>query len=223
MDVDMDGLPLCTNSFSDLGDVILSSFPNVNVNISNVSHCLSSISLVGTGNRLAKETVMVSSKCTKMDAEETVISREKKIGNDGQQFKIPVVISWINRDAVSCSRTVQALIDTASELTILYPKTIVDQPMPWKHRPTSLRIFGTNCQRLQKSGKVIVDSVDLKVVDARTERERTFRPAFKVADLGPADEMTIGMDWMQHTGDSVKVHPCWLVFKSLIDFVEADP
>ena len=130
MDVDMDGLPLCTNSFFDSGDVILSSFPNVNVYISNVSHSLASISLVGTGNRLAKETVMVSSKCTKMDAEETVISREKKIGNGGQRFKIPVVISWINRDAVSCSRTVQALIDTASELTILYAKTIVDQPMP---------------------------------------------------------------------------------------------
>ena len=63
----------------------------------------------------------------------------------------------------------------------------------------------------------------MKVVDARTERERTFRPTFEVADLGPADEMIIGMDWMQHTVDSVKLHPCGLVFKSLIDFVEADP
>ena len=46
---------------------------------------------------------MVSRKCTKMDAEETVVLEEKKIGNGGQQFKIPVVISYINRDAVSCS------------------------------------------------------------------------------------------------------------------------
>ena len=223
MDVDMYGFPLSTNSFSNSVDVISSSFPHVNVDISNVSHGLSFISLVGKGKRKAEETVMVASKCTKMDAEETVVSEEKKIGNGGQRFKIPVVISSINRDAVSCSRTIQALIDTGSVLTILNTRTIVDPLMPWKHRPTSLRIFGANGQRLQKSGKVIVDSVDLKVVDARTQRERTFRPTFEVADLGPADEMIIGMDWMQHMVDSVKLHPCGLVFKSLIDFVEADP
>ena len=114
MDVDMDGFLLSTNSVSNSVDVILSSFPNVNVDISNVSHSLSSISLVGKGKRKAEETVMVSSQCTKMDAEETVVSEEKKIGNGRQRFKIPVVISWINRDAVSCSRTVQALTDTRS-------------------------------------------------------------------------------------------------------------
>ena len=95
--------------------------------------------------------------------------------------------------------------------------------MPWKHRPTSLRIFGANGQRLRKLGKVIVDSVDFKVIDARTEREISFRPTFEVADLGPADEMIISMDWMQHTVDSVKLHPCRLVFKGLIDFVQANP
>ena len=76
--------------------------------------------------------------------------------------------------------------------------------MPLKYRPTSLRIFGANGQRLQKSGKVIVVSMDLKVVDARTNRERTFRPTFKGAVLGLADEMIIGIHWMQHTVDSVK-------------------
>ena len=106
MDVDMDGFPLSTNSISNSVDVISSSFPNVNVEISNVSHSLSSISLVGNGKRKAEERVMVSSKCTKMDAEETVVSEGKKIGNGEQRFKVPVVISWINRDAVSCSRTV---------------------------------------------------------------------------------------------------------------------
>ena len=34
--------------------------------------------------------------------------------------------------------------------------------------------------------------------------------------------MIIGMDWMQQTVDSVKLHPCGLVFKSLFDFVEAN-
>ena len=63
----------------------------------------------------------------------------------------------------------------------------------------------------------------MKVVDARTQRKRTLRPTFEVADLGPAGEMIIGMDWMQHTVDIVKLHPCGLMFKSLIDFLEADP
>ena len=53
--------------------------------------------------------------------------------------------------------------------------------------------------------------------------ERTFRPTFEVADLGPADEMMIHMDWMQRTVDRVKLHPYGLVFKSFVDFVEADP
>ena len=35
--------------------------------------------------------------------------------------------------------------------------------------------------------------------------------------------MIIGLDWIQHTVDSVKVHPCGLLFQSLIDLVEADP
>ena len=68
MEVDIIGFPLSTNTFSNLVDVISSSFPNVNVDISNVFHSLSSISLVGKGKRKVEETVMVSSKCTKMDA-----------------------------------------------------------------------------------------------------------------------------------------------------------
>ena len=84
MDVDMDGFPLSTNGVSNSVDVISSSFPNVNVDISNVFHSLSSISLVGKGKRKAEETVMVSNKCTKMDAEEAVVLEEKKIGNGGQ-------------------------------------------------------------------------------------------------------------------------------------------
>ena len=44
MVVDMDGFLLSTNSFSNSVDVILSSLPNVNIDISNVSYSLLSIS-----------------------------------------------------------------------------------------------------------------------------------------------------------------------------------
>ena len=70
---------------------------------------------------------------------------------------------------------------------------------------------------------MIVDSVDLKVVDAKTNRERTFKPTFEVADIGPSDEMIIGMDWMKETIDSIKLSPYGLVFKSCIKLVKADP
>ena len=63
----------------------------------------------------------------------------------------------------------------------------------------------------------------MKVIDARTQRERTFRPTIEVANLAPVDEIIIGIDWMQHTLNSVRLHICGLVFKSLIDCVEADP
>ena len=139
----------------------LPKFPNVNVDISNVSYSLSPISLVGQVKRKVKKMVMVSNKCTKVYAEKTIVLEEKKIGNDRQQFKIPVVISHINRDAVSCSKTIQALIDTRSQLTILNERATVDQLMLWKDKPTSLQIFGLNGNRLQWSGKVIVDSIHL--------------------------------------------------------------
>ena len=93
MDLDMDGFPLSINSFSNLVDVISSFFPVVNVNISNGSHSVSSVPLVGKAKRKAEKTVMVSSKGTKMVVEETIVLEEKNIGNGGQRFKIPVVIS----------------------------------------------------------------------------------------------------------------------------------
>ena len=72
IDVDMNGFPVSTNSFSNSVDVISSSFPNVNVDNCNISHSLLSVSFVGKCKRKAEEIVMVSNKCTKMDTEETV-------------------------------------------------------------------------------------------------------------------------------------------------------
>ena len=84
IDVDMDGFPLSTNCFSNSINNISSVFPNVNIDISNISHSLSPVSLVGKGKRKTEDTVMVPQKCTKMDEEDTILSEEKKIGNGGQ-------------------------------------------------------------------------------------------------------------------------------------------
>ena len=94
--------------------------------------------------------------------------------------------------------------------------------MPWRHRDTKLRIIGANGQRLTKSGKVVVKSVDLRVRDASNGKERTFKPTYEVADLGPEEDLIIGMDWMNTVVDSIKINPYGLVFKRPIDIVNTD-
>ena len=84
MDGDIDGFPLSSNHLSNSVDIISSSFPGFSVDISNISYSLSSVSVVGKGKRMAEEMMIVSSKCTKIDVEETVVSEEKKIGDGGQ-------------------------------------------------------------------------------------------------------------------------------------------
>ena len=63
--------------------------------------------------------------------------------------------------------------------------------MPWRHRDTELRIIGANSQRLAKSGKVVVKSVDLRVRDASNGKESTFKPTYEVADLGPEEDLIL--------------------------------
>lgn len=63
-----------------------------------------------------------------------------------------------------------------------------------KHKSSSLQMFWANGQILQKWGKVVVESVDLKVIDAWTQIERSFKLTSEAADLGLVDEMNIDMD-----------------------------
>lgn len=63
-----------------------------------------------------------------------------------------------------------------------------------KHKSSSLQMFGANGQILQKWGKVVVESVDLKVIDAWTQIERSFKLTSEAADLGLVDETNIDMD-----------------------------
>ena len=85
-----------------------------------------------------------------------------------------------------------------------------------------MRIIGANGQRLAKSGKVVVKSVDLRIRDASNSKERTFKPTYEVADLGTEEDLIIGMDWMNTVVDSIKINPYGLVFKSPIDIVNTD-
>ena len=85
-----------------------------------------------------------------------------------------------------------------------------------------MRIIGAKDQRLAKSGSVVVKSVDLRIREASNGKERTFKPTYEVADLGPEEDLIIGMDWMNTVVDRIKITPYGLVFKRPIDIVNTD-
>ena len=157
-----------------------------------------------------------------MDTEVAVNAEEKKMRNSGDKFTILVVLAWINKSGISCTRNINCLIDTGSEITVMNAYMIGEQLMPWRQMDTKLRIIGANGRRLAKSGKVVVKSVDLRIRDASNGKKRTFKPTYEVADLGPEEDLIIGMDWMNTVVDSIKINTYGLVFERLIDIVNTD-
>ena len=218
IDVDMEGFQNTSSVvFSNSQSNIFPTFPN---NPNSISNKLSSISLDGKRKRQDKDVDV--HKSARMDTEITINAEEKKMRNSGDKFRIPVVLAWINQNRISCTRNVNSLIDTGSEITVMNACMIGERLMPWRHRDTKLRIIGANGQRLAKSGKVIVKSVDLRIRDASNGKERTFKPTYEIADLGPKEDLIIGMDWMNTVVDSIKINSYGLVFKRAIDIVNTD-
>ena len=196
---------------------VFPSFPN---NPNSISNTLSSISLYASGKRQDIDIDIIKS--ARMDTEVTVHAEEKKMGNSQDKFRIPILLAWINQSGISCTRNVICLIDTGSKIIVMWACMIAEQLMPWRHRDTKLRIIGANGQRLAKSDKVVVKSVDLRIHDASNGKERMFKPTYEVADLGPEEDLIIGMDWMNTVVDSIKIKPYGLVFKRPIDIVNTD-
>ena len=146
-----------------------------------------------------------------------------RIKEDGHKFRIPVTLSWSDRDAKACTKELNVLVDTGSEITIINARMVVDQLMPWKHRRTPLTMSDASGNRLLKSGKIIVVSVDLKVQDAKTKWFRTFRPTFEVADLGIDEMVILGYDWFSETTERIVVGPPGgLEFKSPIQEITSE-
>ena len=116
-------------------------------------------------------------------------------------------MSWSDRDSKACTKELNVLVDTGSEITIINTRMVVDQLMPWRHRRTPLTMSDASGNRLPKSGKIIVTSVDLKVQDAKTKRFRTFRPTFEVVDLGIVEMVILGYDWFSETTEGIVVGP----------------
>ena len=199
-------------------DVFSNSTVNVVPVSSSISNLLSSVSLKRSRiESEEKDNGHVGKRAKEMDSE------EKCLGTGGLKCRISVVISWFNRDNIFCSKEINALLDTGAEITILNSRLVVDQLMPWRHRIKSLRMLDASGNRLKKSGKIVVTSVDLKVQDASTKRNRTFKPTFEVADLGESEDMIIGHDWIQQTTEKIVMGPpVGLEFKSEISEIESN-
>ena len=130
-----------------------------------------------------------------------------RIKEDGHKFRIPVTLSWSNRDGISCTKELNVLVDTGSEITIINTRMVVNQLMPCIYGRIPLTMSDASANRLPRSCKIIVTSVDLKVQDAKTKRFRTFRPTFEVADLGIDKMVILCYDWFSETIESIVVGP----------------
>ena len=53
-----------------------------------------------------------------------------RIKEDGNKFRIPVTSSWSDRDSKACTKDLNVLVDTGSEITIINTRMVVDQLMP---------------------------------------------------------------------------------------------
>ena len=126
MDVDIEGFQNTSSVvFSNSQSSVFPSFPN---NPNSISNKLSSISLDGKCKR--QDIDVDVNKSARMDTEVAVNGEEKKMRNSGDKFRIPVVLAWINQNAISCTRNVNSLIDTGSEITVMNARMIGEQLMP---------------------------------------------------------------------------------------------
>ena len=108
--------------FSNSQSNVFPSFPN---NPNSISNKLSRISL--DGKRKRQDIDVDVNKSARMDTEVTVNAEEKKMRNSGDKFRIPVVLAWINQSGMSCTRNVNSLIDTGSEITVMNARMIGEQ------------------------------------------------------------------------------------------------
>ena len=65
----------------------------------------------------------------------------------------------------------------------------------------------TNDNRLEKPGKGVVTSGDLKVEDSKIKNDITFKPTFELADIDHTEDMIISHDWILQTTETIVTGP----------------
>jgi len=94
-------------------------------------------------------------------------SSAKVLRPAGMKFHIPNKLSWVycrNTRVI----TMNAIIDTGAEVTILNLDFVAQMMMPWVKRENRLRLESADGSILKTSGTVQVKQVQLEVPDARS-------------------------------------------------------
>jgi len=98
------------------------------------------------------------------------------------QFHIPVKLSWVYGGNTKVI-TVNTLIDTSAEVTILDMDLVEQMMMPWVQRENRLRLESADGSLLNRSGTVELKQVQLEVPIARSGKQKILELVTDVACL----------------------------------------
>jgi len=89
---------------------------------------------------------------------------------------------------------VNAVTNTGAKVTILDTDFVGQMMMPWVKRENRLRLESANGSLLKRSGTVQVKQVQLKVLDARSAKQKVLDLVTEVVCLVPGCPLILGFD-----------------------------
>ena len=144
----------------------------------------------------------------------------KALKRDGLRFLVPVDLSW-NYQGQMRTISISALVDTGAEATIFDCDFVERKLLPWKRRETRLKLEGADGSPLKRSGIAQVQGMEMKVLDARTGKDRSFNLVAEIASLEPGTPLILGLDWLtEHCEKLVLTAPFGLELKRALDIQE---
>jgi len=111
----------------------------------------------------------------------------------GMKFHMPVKLSWVYGGNTRVI-TVNALIDTGAEVTILDTDFVEQMMMPWVKRENKLRLESADGPLLKRSGTIQVKQVQLEVPDVRSGKQKILDLVTEVACLEPGCPLILRFD-----------------------------
>jgi len=131
-------------------------------------------------------------------------SSAKVLRPGGMKFLIHVKLSWVYGGNTRVI-TVNALIDTGAEVTILDTHFVEQMIMRWVKSEKRLRLETADGSLLKRSGTVQVKQVQLEVPDVRSGKQKILDLVTEVACLEPGCALILGFDWITAHCDKLRV------------------
>jgi len=122
-------------------------------------------------------------------------SSAKVLGPSVMKFHILVKLSWVygrNTKVI----TVNALIDSGTEVTILDIDFVKQIMMPWVRRENILRLESADGSLLKRSGTVQVKRAQLDFPNARSRKQKILDLVTEVACLKPGCPLILEFHWI---------------------------